>query len=198
MNSQKDFFNRVANSWDQMCKHDMEKVESILDLAQIQAGSHILDVGTGTGILIPSLAKRVTRSGKIKAVDVAENMIEVARKKNQQGNVFFACEDALQGEESRSDYDHVICYSMFPHFPDKAVAIEKLAGKIKTGGKLMVCHSQSRDAINKLHKHVDDAVCEDNLPSMDTLKQLFEAAGLSVRQTVDDHEMFVIVGERSA
>jgi demethylmenaquinone methyltransferase/2-methoxy-6-polyprenyl-1,4-benzoquinol methylase len=196
MKSQKDFFNSVADSWDCMCKHDMTKVESILDLAEIKPGSHILDVGTGTGILVPSLAKRITQSGRIKAVDVAEKMIEVARKKNSYEHVVFECEDALDCEENQTSYDHVICYSMFPHFQDKEEAIGKLARKIKNGGKLVICHSQSRDAINKLHKRVDEAVKEDNLPSMVTLEQLFESAGLSVRQTVDDLEMFVIIGER--
>ncbi len=196
MKSQKDFFNSVAESWDQKCKHDMTKVESILDLAEIEAGNYILDVGTGTGILVPSLAQRVTQSGRIKAVDVAEKMIEVAREKNQYENVVFECKDALDGEETEIGYDHVICYSMFPHFPDKARAIKKLSRKIKAGGRLVIGHSQSRAAINNLHKRVDNAVKEDNLPSMVTLEQLFESAGLSVRQTVDDLEMFVIIGER--
>jgi demethylmenaquinone methyltransferase/2-methoxy-6-polyprenyl-1,4-benzoquinol methylase len=196
MNAQRDFFNSVADSWDQRCKHDMEKVEMILNLAEIEAGSRILDVGTGTGILVPSLVSRVKESGSIKAVDVAERMIEVAEKKNRFENVIFECEDALVSKETEKSYDHVICYSMFPHFPNKENAIKKLSKKIKIGGSLVIGHSQSRDAINKLHKRVDDAVREDDLPSMDTLEQLFESAGLSVKQRVDDQEMFVIIGER--
>jgi len=62
MKSQKYFFNSVASTWDETCNHDMIKVESILDLIEIKSGSHILDVGTGTGVLIPSLYQRVTQS----------------------------------------------------------------------------------------------------------------------------------------
>lgn len=40
--SQIDFFNSIANTWDEMCKHDMGKVKTILDLTQIKMGNHIL------------------------------------------------------------------------------------------------------------------------------------------------------------
>ena len=63
--SQIDFFNSVASTWDETCKHDIDKVERILDLTGIKPGNHILDVGTGTGVLIPSLYKRVGESGRI-------------------------------------------------------------------------------------------------------------------------------------
>ncbi len=194
MNAQMEFFNRVAPSWDQRCHHDMGKVESILDLAGIEEGCRILDVGTGTGVLVPSLARRVAETGRVRAVDVAEKMIEVAADNHQYGNVEFECRDALAQEDAV--YDHVICYSMFPHFQDKREAIEKLAGKVKSGGCLMICHSQSRQAINRLHRRVDKAVKNDDLPSMEILKGYFSDSGLSVREEIDDAEMFVIIGER--
>ncbi|QUH29797.1 class I SAM-dependent methyltransferase [Vallitalea guaymasensis] len=196
MKLKKDFFNSVADSWDEMCNHDMKKVEYILDLVDIQAGSRILDVGTGTGILIPSLYKRVTGSGKIKAVDMAEKMIEVARKKNSYENVVFECNDILKKENDEEYYDYIICYSMFPHFHCKEEAVEKLSRKLKSGGKLTICHSQSREAINKLHKRVDDTVKEDNLPEMEKLEQYFSESGLEVVEQVDNEDMFVVIGSR--
>ncbi|WP_304944051.1 class I SAM-dependent methyltransferase [Vallitalea guaymasensis] len=196
MKLKKDFFNSVADSWDEMCNHDMKKVEYILDLVDIQAGSRILDVGTGTGILIPSLYKRVTGSGKIKAVDMAEKMIEVARKKNSFENVVFECNDILKKDNDEEYYDYIICYSMFPHFHCKEEAVEKLSRKLKSGGKLTICHSQSREAINKLHKRVDDTVKEDNLPEMEKLEQYFSESGLEVVEQVDNEDMFVVIGSR--
>lgn len=196
MKLKKDFFNSVADSWDEMCNHDMKKVEYILDLVDIQAGSRILDVGTGTGILIPSLYKRVTGSGKIKAVDMAEKMIEVARKKNSFENVVFECKDILKKDNDEEYYDYIICYSMFPHFHCKEEAVEKLSRKLKRGGKLTICHSQSREAINKLHKRVDDTVKEDNLPEMEKLEQYFSESGLEVVEQVDNQDMFVVIGSR--
>ncbi|GMQ56539.1 methyltransferase domain-containing protein [Vallitalea sediminicola] len=196
MKLREDFFNRVADSWDEMCNHDMKKVEYILDLVDIQAGSKILDVGTGTGILIPSLYKRVTSSGKIKAIDMAENMIEVAKKKNNYDNVIFECNDILKNSGDETCYDYIICYSMFPHFQCKEEAVEKLTQKLKKGGKLTICHSQSREAINNLHKRVDDTVKEDNLPKMEILTEYLLESGLKVVKEVDNEDMFVVIGSR--
>lgn len=195
MKSQKEFFNNLASTWDEICKHDMVKVESILDLVEIKEGSNVLDVGTGTGVLIPSLCERVVKSGFIKAIDVAEKMIEVARQKNKYENVVFECYDVLDANGDDTRYDYVICYSMFPHFKSrKAEAVVKLAQKLKAGGKLTICHSQSRETINNLHKQVDEVVKEDNLPPMSILKEYFLDAGLKVLKEVDNEDMFVIIG----
>lgn len=197
MMTQKEFFNTAACSWDEVCRHDMEKVEHILDLVQIEKGSRVLDVGTGTGVLIPSLSKRVTASGQIKAIDVAENMIEIAKRKNQYGNVLFRCEDALAVSSPEEPFDHILCYSMFPHFKNKKEAIEKLSTRLKVGGKLTICHSQNRDAINSLHQRKDEAVKEDNLPTKAEFVQLFLAAGLQIVSAVDNDEMFVMIATKN-
>jgi len=195
MKSQKDFFNRVAKDWDKICKHDMNKVEFILNLIDISAGNNVLDVGTGTGVLIPSLYQKVTNSGHIKAIDVSEKMIEIAQQKNKYENIIFKCGDVLETNEDQNSYDHVICYSMFPHFQSRREeAIVKLSQKLKVGGKLTICHSQSREAINNLHKKADDTVKEDNLPKMEIIRGYFLEAGLKVVKEIDNKEMFVIIG----
>lgn len=196
MDIQKEFFNAAAFSWDEICRHDMEKVEGILDLVNIEKGSHVLDVGTGTGVLVPSLSRRVTGSGQIKAVDIADKMIEVAKRKNRLENVIFSCEDALADARDDISYDHILCYSMFPHFKNKKEAIEKLKAKLKVGGKLTICHSQTRDEINRLHQRKGEAVKKDNLPSKEEFIQMFSEALLKPVITIDDHEKFVMIAVR--
>lgn len=110
------FFNSLASTWDETCKHDIDKVEKILDLTGIKIGNHILDVGTGTGVLIPSLYKRVGKSGYIRAVDIAENMVKMAERKNNYENVSFECGDVLEMNHDKNTYDQIICYSIFPFF----------------------------------------------------------------------------------
>lgn len=193
--SQKDFFNNMADTWDEICNHDMIKIEYILDLIDIKKGSHVLDVGTGTGVLIPSLFQRVTQSGCIKAIDLAEKMIEVAQRKNEYENVIFECIDVLEIKGNEDIYDHIICYSMFPHFKcRKAEAVSRMTEKLKVGGNFTICHSQSRESINNLHRGVDEVVKEDNLPPMEIMRQYFLDAGLKVIKEVDSTDMFVIIG----
>ena len=49
----RDYFNSVAENWDQIVNHDPGKIEGILTLAGVKEGDIVLDVGTGTGVLIP-------------------------------------------------------------------------------------------------------------------------------------------------
>ncbi|GAU78871.1 class I SAM-dependent methyltransferase [Fusibacter sp. 3D3] len=194
MSSNKDYFNSKAELWDNIVDHDLKKVQRIIDLVEIKKGDKILDVGTGTGVLIPVLQACVGDQGQITAIDIAEKMIEVAKRKFDYSNVEFVVGDVLEKGVSDSDFDCIICYSMFPHFEDKKAAISTLAKHLKKNGKLVICHSQSRDAINHLHQEIPGPVQEDRLPSMDILKQMFESADINVSLEIDDEELFVIIG----
>ena len=160
---QKEFFNSMAYKWDTVCKHDTEKIMYILNLLGIKEGSKLIDVGTGTGVLVPYLSDYVGKDGKVIAIDIADKMLEVAQSKYNFENVSFVCGDILKVDLPKESFDYIICYSAFPHFEDKLTMIKTISRLLKTGGKFIICHSQSRDAINKLHKNVSEAVAEDNL-----------------------------------
>ena len=64
------FFDNIAPHWDDdEILSTPEKVRSILNKLPIEEGDDILDLGTGTGILIPFLKERIGNQGSITAVD---------------------------------------------------------------------------------------------------------------------------------
>jgi ubiquinone/menaquinone biosynthesis C-methylase UbiE len=77
---QKDFFNEKARIWDEITVHNLEKVQYIAELLGIHSDDRILDIGTGTGIMIPFYEKYLV-DGSVVAVDYSEKMIEMARSK---------------------------------------------------------------------------------------------------------------------
>lgn len=196
MISQREFFNSMAEKWDTVCQHDVNKIEYILDLLNIKNGTKILDIGTGTGILIPFLSERVGEEGKIIAIDVSEKMLEVAQRKYSYRNTTFVCGDVLEADLPKEFFDFVICYSVFPHFDDKQMAISVISKCLKKGGKLVICHSQSREAINNLHRNASEAVAEDNLPDISTIKTFFLQVELNTTVEIDNNELFVVVAEK--
>ncbi|WMJ23381.1 class I SAM-dependent methyltransferase [Paludicola sp. MB14-C6] len=190
------FFNSIADKWDEIAQHDPEKINVILDFVQIKPNSNILDVGTGTGIMIPYYNERILGNGSIVAVDIAENMIELAKQKNKDTNVKFLTGDILKINLPIKQFDYIFCYSMFPHFEDKEKAISVLAGYLALNGKLIICHSQSRDEINELHKSPCQVAESSYLPTAPKIQDYFKKALLTPIQTVDNAEIFVLIAQK--
>lgn len=193
MITQREFFNSMADKWDTICHHDKDKIQYIINLLNIQNGAKVLDVGTGTGILLPFLGKEVGEKGEVVAIDVSEKMLEVAQRKYSYNNVSFVCEDVLEADLPMEYFDIIICYSVFPHFQDKQSAIKVISRYLKFGGMFAICHSQSRDAINNLHKNASEVVAEDNLPSIHVIKEYCDDVALESIIEIDNDEMFVVI-----
>jgi len=91
-----------------------------------------------------------------------------------------------------------MCYSVFPHFRDQEGTLEHLAGLLKSKGRVIIAHSQSREDINNLHSRSDGPVSEDELPDTATIERYMLKAGLAPIFTVDNEEMFAVIGEKDA
>lgn len=193
---QKEFFEDIAHRWDETAVHDKEKIKYCLDCAQIKTGDRILDVGTGTGILIPFLYNYAGREGKIDAVDYSSNMIDIARKKWKYDNTDFIYAD-INEYKCPHKYNIIVCYSVFPHFTDKEKILRKIYSMLEPKGKIIIFHSQSRDAINSLHKKAGDQVENDVLPEMQEVVYMLKKEGLGILKTIDNDDMYMIIGEKA-
>lgn len=185
----KEFFNSIASEWDDKYgHHDANKVKKIIEMSNIKKGSSILDVATGTGVLISYLLE--TSPSKITAVDISDKMIEIAKKKYENSKVEFVVQDVM--DFSRGSYDYVFVYSAYPHFKDKKALFKHLYSLINDGGKLIIAHSESRDKINEVHRH-SNTVCNDILPEIhETYKVMSEY--FNVENSIDNDEMYYISG----
>lgn len=186
------FFNHIAEKWDQVAKHDTAILRQIIDAIELKPGNDVLDVGTGTGVIIPYVLEKIGPEGKILAVDIAENMLNKAKEKYGGRNIEYRCCD-VEEDDIEGMFDYIICYSVFPHFQQKIKTIKKLCQNLKEDGKLMIAHSQGREAINCIHKQAGNAVEGDVLLPAVVYKEDFEKIGLSVDEIIDNEKMYLII-----
>jgi len=189
----KEFFDERAHIWDRISPHDLQVVNMLADALELKGNEDILDIGTGTGVMIPYYRQRTM--GRITALDMSEKMIEVARSKYppEEYDVDYVVSDLYDYNPGKK-FDAIICYSCFPHFTDKAGAIRHLTSLLRDNGKLMISHGCSRDHINHVHEQSGDTVCNDRLPDMDTMRSLMASADLRVIWFRDDERTFSLIG----
>lgn len=194
--NQVEFFNQIAKEWDSIIEVNEEKINTLLSKLNITDNSKVLDIGTGTGVLIPFL-KSLNPNGYIKGVDISSEMLNVAREKFRNiEKVSFELVD-VENDVINETYDSIVLYSMFPHLKDKTNTIKKLVEKnLEKSGQLIIAHSNSRDFLNNMHKEKNECVSEDRLIPVIEQRCLFEKAGLKVVDAFEDNEIYYLVIKR--
>lgn len=142
------FFNSLAPEWDERQIIDDEILNTILDNAEVFKGKHCLDVACGTGVLVPYYLERQVAS--VTGVDIASEMIRLARKNHKTSSVSF-----IDGDIERLSFDRlfdcVVVFNSFPHFPEPERLVSRLVNFLNPGGILTVAHSMSRERIDQCH-----------------------------------------------
>ena len=184
-----DFFNRCAPDWDAEMIRSDEVIRILLDNAHIGAGIDVLDVACGTGVLFPDYFARGVAS--VTGIDIAPGMAQRAQEKFPAAHVI--CGDVEEWPFDRQ-FDAVMVYNAFPHFPDPARLIERLAALTKPGGRLSVAHGMSRAMLARHHAGAAQRVSVD-LIEAEALAALF-APWLDVDVTLSDERMYQVAGTK--
>jgi len=182
-----EFFDRCAPSWDAgMIKSD-EIIGKILDNTEVGEGQDVLDVACGTGVMFPYYLERKVAS--VTGIDISPEMAKIAAEKFPEIRVI--CGDVEEYAFDRQ-FDVIVVYNAFPHFPEPARLIKRLCGLLKEGGRLTVAHGASREAIDGHHKGSASKV-SNGLMSADSLKKLFDPL-FEVEILVQNSHMYQVSG----
>lgn len=193
----RDYFNGLAERWDDIRAADGGKIAGLVGLAGLRAGAAVLDAGCGTGVLIPYLRAAVGETGRITAVDYAANMIARAQEKfGGYENVSLVTGD-IRTFAPEACFDAVFCFNFFPHVADKPAFVAKVRGMLREGGALIIMHDMSRRAVNAIHKG-NDVVHGDRLPAGEAVAAMQAVAGYEVRLVIDDEERYFIKAVKTA
>jgi ubiquinone/menaquinone biosynthesis C-methylase UbiE len=114
--------------------------EMMLDLANLRAGSRVLDVAAGTGDQTLLAARRVGPTGYVLATDLSTSMLNVAAeaaRKAELTNVETRVIDAVNLDLDADSFDAVICRMGLMLFSNPVKALIAMHRVVKPAGKVV-------------------------------------------------------------
>lgn len=186
------FFDKLSETWD---AHEIRstpvKIRQFMDIVSLKDGMSVLDLGTGTGVLLPFLSQAVGPKGRVAAVDVSEGMLSKAIEKyGRLDNVTFKKID-FEEQDLTDRFDVIFLYCVYPHihFPERT--LKKLtADNLNEGGRIIVAFPSDENFINNIHK--ERKAESDLLPSAPALAKRFRAWGLDSRVRAYSPDLYVV------
>lgn len=138
-----DFFDQVAADYDAWAGGLHARVAArLVEIAAPKKGHHVLDVGTGTG-LVANLIAPLVRPGTVIGIDLSERMLTVARSRKLP-NAQFVGMAAERLVFRPSTFNLVTMGESLAYFADPVAALEEAHRVLKPKGRLALsCHRRS-------------------------------------------------------
>ncbi len=183
----KEFFNDFAPRWDNEPIAEKQILDIILDNADVKENINVLDVACGTGVLFPFYLERDVKS--ITAVDLSPEMVKIAKAKFPQADVICGDAETISFDKQ---FDVIMIYNAFPHFPEPQKLIENLAKYLKDGGRICIAHGLSKSELDEIHMKSAGKV-SNILPECDELAKLLSPY-FNVDIMISNDKMYQVSG----
>ena len=159
-----------------------------VELARLESGQNVLDIGCGTGDLTHLAQTAVYPAGHVIGIDAAAEMIAVAQEKYPQGDFRLAAVEQLPFPDS--SFDVVISSLVLHHLPGdlQEAAMREVCRVLKPNGRSV---------------HVDFATKGHGLgqaPSYEQLEALLKGAGFAnvLAQKTDFRWLAMVEGKKES
>jgi len=193
------FFDRHAASWDDRFygAEERTRLSELVQSFELVAGNRVLDVGTGTGVLLPFIREAIGRKGWLAAMDFSFKMLQQAAQRHKVVDAMLLNASAESIPFRSGQFDRVTCFAAFPHFPNKEIALLEMVRILRSKGSLTIAHLKSTQEIAQLHGQIGGAVARDRLPEPEALLILMGHSGLIDISMVDQPGRFIAQGRKA-
>jgi ubiquinone/menaquinone biosynthesis C-methylase UbiE len=167
-----------------------EKPDALVELLELKPGMNVADIGAGTGYISWRMAQKVGAEGRVYAVDIQQEMLEMlAKQMEKRGvkNVEGVLGTIQHANLQPNSIDLVIMVDVYHEFSHPHEMMESIVSALKPGGRVALVEYRAEDPevpIKRVHKMTEEQV-----------KREAEAAGLVWEKTVESlprqHLIFV-------
>jgi SAM-dependent methyltransferase len=165
--------------------------EELLDRARLVDGARMLDVATGTGIVVRRARARQAGLARVVGLDLMPGMLAFAREKSEGLDVEFVVGDATALPFEDDSFDVVTCQQGLQFFPDREGALREFRRVLAPDGRAVVsCWSEletspAHHALvgavrRRFPEHESVARAPYTLTSDEALRNLLVSAGFGV------------------
>jgi ubiquinone/menaquinone biosynthesis C-methylase UbiE len=187
---QKEFFNDRVDLFEApLPKGVPKRLETIVEQSGLRSGERVLDVGTGTGILISFILR--FGPSKVHGCDLAENMLQRVKEKFPMVEVHLC--DIRDLKLPDDSLDVVFINACFSNIMDKSGSLDNIYRLLSPQGRLVIGHPMGSDFIVELKKHTPFYL--DVLPDEQGAKELLEKHGFNIVTFRDEPEFYLIVAK---
>lgn len=174
--------------------------EATLALFGAKPGEHVIDIGSGPGFLCESMAQQVGANGRVLGVDVSEELLAAAQRRNTFANLTYESGDAIKLPAPDGSFDAAISTQVFEYVADCNAAIREMRRVLKPGGRALIVatdwdgvvwHSSDRERMRTMLTAWEPHCADPRLPR--TLVARMREGGFEIR----DVRGYTIVNTRA-
>ena len=173
-------------------KNVPKRLRLIVSSADIKKGDIVLDIGTGTGILVPIIHEYAP--GEIYACDLSEAMLKTLKGHYPYAKTIAA--DAGDLTLPAGSIDVIFMNACYPNIVDKKGTFSNIGRMMKRDGRFVISHPMGKDFIDLLKDKSPFPL--DEFPNKEEAISLLEPFGFRVKKFQDDPELYILVGQKTS
>ncbi|MNO32093.1 hypothetical protein D3C76_220770 [compost metagenome] len=149
--TQSERFNILAAGWSNS-DEAIRQAEKAVSLLGIQSGQSLLDVASGTGVILHALKHLQISPSRYLAMDISSAMLEKLHTAFPEAET--ACADFEQPFTCQRGFDYVLIYNSIPHFSNLDMLFTNARRSLIPRGTFMIAHSRTRQGLKEHHQHI--------------------------------------------
>ncbi len=188
---QRELFNKLVHLFDTPLPEGVpERLKKIVASAEIAKGDIVLDVGSGTGVLVPLIQKYEPR--RLYACDLSEAMLKQLRKNYP--HVETIVSDVRDLTLPDGSIDVVFINACYANIVDKAGTFSNMGRMVKPSGRVVISHPLGKSFIDSFKESVPFPM--DDFPEESEAEILLEPYGFKIKKFVDEPKLYILVATK--